>query len=248
MKTEKYNDENEALQALSEYLIILMKKKKGEVFNLALSGGETAKRMFSLWANKYNKTMDWDNLRFYWVDERCVPKDNEQSNYGHAKMLLFDPLRIPKSHIHRIKGENYPYSEATRYSRRVEEGISQQNSLPHFDCIILGVGNDAHTASIFPDSMELLTDKNIYAVSQHPETKQYRITMTGPLILNNTPLLVPILGKGKKEVIKKIKDGYARTSPTPATYILSKAKNAIVYISDEESNSLEHDNVKVKPM
>lgn len=96
-------------------------------------------------------------------------------------------LCIPADHIHRIKGENEPGTEAMRYSWVVKEFLPLFNQMPTFDCIILGVGEDSHTASIFPTTMELLSDSRNYAVSQQPSTGQYRITMTGPLILNGAP-------------------------------------------------------------
>ncbi|MDH6304409.1 6-phosphogluconolactonase [Parabacteroides sp. PF5-5] len=233
MKTETYKDSQEALRALTNRLAMLIEQAKGDVFNLALSGGETAKQMFVLWAQEYQTTINWNTVRFYWVDERCVPKTDEQSNYGQANKLFFEPMHIPKRHIHRIKGENYPQAEAKRYSDRVSGKLLIYNGLPRFDCIILGVGNDAHTASIFPNTMRLLEDERPYAVSQHPQTGQCRVTMTGLLILNNTPLLVPILGQGKTEVIKHLKNAYSKDNPTPASYILSKAKDATVYLAEE---------------
>lgn len=233
MEIKNYNTADEALRGLTDRLIELMEQKKEGIFSLALSGGETAKQMFSLWVNEYKSAINRNRICFYWVDERCVPKTDDESNFGHAYRLLLRPLGIPNDHYHRIKGENYPPIEVERYSKKLREELPERNGLPHFDCIILGVGNDAHTASIFPDNMGLLTDNSLYAVSQHPQTGQRRITMTGPLILNDTPLLVPVLGKGKELVIKQLEAGYTKTSPTPATYILSKAKDATVFITRE---------------
>ena len=112
---------------------------------------------------------------------------------------------------------------------RLKEYLPRHGQLPYFDCIILGIGGDAHTASIFPDTLPLLTDSRNYAVSQHPESHQFRITMTGPLILNDSPLLVPVLGTGKKEMLEELKKGYSATHPTPAAYILTHAVEAFVY-------------------
>lgn len=229
MQTESNQTANEALHGLTGKLRQLIEQHTGAVFNLALSGGETAKQMFALWTDEYRDVIPWERLCFYWVDERCVPKDHEQSNYGQAKRLLFDPLQIPKKQIHRIKGENYPPAEAARYSLKIAEKLPIRNGLPRFDCIILGVGNDAHTASIFPTEMKLLTDEKLYSIAQHPETKQFRITITGPLLLNGVPLLVPLLGKEKEAVIQKLQAGYSTDAPTPATYILSKSPDATLY-------------------
>lgn len=229
MIIENYKDSKEALRAMTDQLIFFIEKKEGPVFNLALSGGETAKKMFTLWVEEYRERIDWNDLRFFWVDERCVPPTDPDSNFGHAEELLFKPLHIPDDHVHRIHGEGEPGTEAMRYSRIVKEYLPRHGLFPYFDCIILGIGGDAHTASIFPDTLSLLTDSRNYAVSQHPETRQYRITMTGQLILNGSPLLVPVLGSGKAGVIEEIKKGYSATNATPAAYILSHAVAAIVY-------------------
>ena len=185
--------------------------------------------MFSLWVDEYKDKIDWNNIRFFWVDERCVPPTSPDSNYGHANRLLFTPLRIQADHIHRIKGENEPGTEAMRYSWVVKEFLPLFNQMPTFDCIILGVGEDSHTASIFPTTMELLSDSRNYAVSQQPSTGQYRITMTGPLILNGAPLLVPILGTNKEPVVQRLSKGYSPSNDTPAAYILSHAVQATIY-------------------
>lgn len=235
MVIENYKDSKEALRAMTLNLMYFVARKDdGQPFNLALSGGETAKQMFSLWADEYRSKFNWKNMRFFWVDERCVPPTDPESNYGHANRLLFKPLGIPAEHVHRIHGEVEPGTEAMRYSRIVKEHLPRHGQLPYFDCIILGVGGDSHTASIFPDSMPLLTDSRNYAVSQHPESHQFRITMTGPLILNDSPLLVPILGPGKADVVEGLRKGYSALNATPAAYILSHAVDAVIYTSSEK--------------
>lgn len=229
MITENYKNEKEALRAMTVRLISLTVRKRSRPFNLALSGGGTAQKMFVLWVDEYRYKIDWNNLRFFWVDERCVPPTDPESNYGHARKLLFDPLHIPAEHVHRIHGEVEPGTEAMRYSMRVKEFLPRHGKLPYFDCIILGVGEDAHTASIFPATLPLLTDSRNYAVSQHPESGQYRITMTGQLILNDSPLLVPVLGASKTEMLNELKKGYSATNATPAAFILSHAVEAVIY-------------------
>lgn len=232
MTIENFENNDEALRALTSKLMFYLDRKDNETpFNLALSGGETAKQMFSLWVTEYVSKINWTNIRFFWVDERCVPPTDSESNYGHADRLLFKPLHIPYENIHRIHGEAEPDEEAIRYSRIVEKYVPHHGSLPYFDCIILGIGNDAHTASIFPDKLSLLSDKRLYAVSQQPATHQYRITMTGQLILNGSPLLIPAPGPGKSIVIDDIKKGFSETNATPAAYILSKANDATIYTS-----------------
>lgn len=231
MKIEVYKEGKEALRSMTERLVRLIEGKNSMPFNLALSGGETAKKMFTLWVEEYKERIDWNNLRFFWVDERCVKPEDPESNYGNADRYLFQPLGISQDNIHRIHGEDEPGVEAVRYSWEVKENLSRYDQLPIFDAIILGVGPDSHIASIFPDTYKLLYDSRIYTVSQHPVSGQYRITMTGPLILNNAPLLVPVLGGGKESVKKKLHEGYSKED-APAAYILSRAQDATVYLEE----------------
>lgn len=230
MEINQYEDSQRALHALTEDLTRLIRHRRREVFNLALSGGETAKKMFTLWVAEYKDRMDWEALRFFWVDERCVPPADPESNYGQAENLLLSPLQIPEKQIHRIQGENDPGQEALRYAREVRECVPCVHGIPLFEAVILGIGNDLHTASIFPNVPELLTDTRDYAVSRHPVTGQYRVTMTGTLLLSGAPLLVPVLGKGKEQVLEELRKKNSRSLSYPATYILGRVSQATVYL------------------
>lgn len=216
---------------MTYHLMELMAQKGGGVFNLALSGGGTAQKMYSLWAKEYRNELNLERLRFYWVDERCVPPSDPESNYGHAQGLLFTPLHVPETHIFRIKGENPPEEETVRYSQIVRQNLSEiSGGLPVFDCIILGVGDDLHTASIFPDTPELISDPGLYAVSRHPMTGQQRVTMTGPVILAGAPLLVPVVGEGKESVIRILEEKNKPTRFFSALHVLMNASHATVYV------------------
>lgn len=229
-----YTDSTQALRAMTNGLKCLLEQLSPEgIFHLALSGGGTAQKMFALWAAEYADAIDWSRIRFYWVDERCVSPHDEESNYGHAQQLLFQPLQIPDSHVFRIRGEADPEVEAVRYALLVEQLLARRNATPYFDAIILGVGPDAHTASIFPNNLGLLTDTRLYAVARHPATAQQRITMTGTLLLNDTPLFVPILGADKQPVVDLLKQGYSPTNALPAAYIIDHARQATVYTSQD---------------
>lgn len=232
MSFENCVDELSAIQAVTEHMKnIYDEKEKSLPFYLALSGGETAKKLFAFWVEKYKEKMNWNRFRFFWVDERCVPPTDNDSNFGHADSLLLKPMNIKEEHVFRIHGEDIPEREALRYSRIITNNLPVYNGLPHFDCIILGVGADAHTASIFPNVMSLLTDARLCAVSRHPQSGQLRITMTGPMILNHVPLLIPVLGSGKDNMISTLKVGYSEANRTPAAYVLSHAQTAFVFTS-----------------
>lgn len=217
-----------ALSAMTDHIVSLVNNSKSKAFHIALSGGGTAQAMFRLWAARYGEALDWGRLHFWWVDERCVGPDDEQSNYGYAETLLFKLLAIERDHIHRIWGENDPEAEAIRYSALSSAEVPQKEGFPAMDCTILGIGDDMHTASIFPSSMELLADSRSYAVGIHPTSGQRRITMTGPTILASAEIVIPVFGESKRHVIEAL--NAPDMSPTsPSAYIVSMAKDVKIY-------------------
>lgn len=139
-----------------------------------------------------------ENVHFFWVDERCVSSENEESNYHWAEKLFFKPVGINPNHIYRIQGEDIPYREAERYSRLVAEMLPDSNGVPQFDCTLLGIGEDEHIASIFNNDTDLLKSDDLYAVSRHPATGQRRITQTGEVILASREILIALVGERKK--------------------------------------------------
>ncbi len=230
MNIRTYNTSEGALRALSDRLISLMQANNTRPFHLALSGGETAQMLFKVWREEYRDKINWDTLRFYWVDERCVDPGNNQSNFKYADELLFYPLGIPANHVHRIFGEQAPELEAERYSEHVKWELPGYANFPRFDCIILGIGNDGHVASIFPAIPKLLTDNRCYAVASHPVTGQKRITMTGVLILRGNELLLPVIGFAKTDILRRVVGELRLRKPvSPAAYVLSHAISATIY-------------------
>ncbi len=226
MKINVYKTAEETLRSMTETLIGAIKKSKSKPFHLALSGGSTAQQLFKLWAHEYRNNIPWDTIRFYWVDERCVIPEDDESNFKHAEQLLFIPLDIPQNHIHRIWGEQEPKVEAERYSEMVKWELPGYSNMPRFDCTILGIGADGHVASIFNDSTNLLTDQRIYAVSRHPKTGQQRITMTGTVILKSSLILIPVVGADKQEIMEHL---VQKQGTYPASYILSHATTATLF-------------------
>ena len=133
-----------------------------------------------------------------------------------------------ETHVHRIHGEREPEVEAEHYSELVKWELPGYASCPRFDAIILGIGEDGHTASIFPSTPELLTAKCCYKVSQHPESGQKRITMTGSFILNAKLILIPVLGNAKTSILQRVINA-EENSVLPAAYIINHAPEAMIF-------------------
>ncbi|MCB0569914.1 MAG: 6-phosphogluconolactonase [Phaeodactylibacter sp.] len=200
--------------------------------HLALSGGSTPRALFRHWAEHYRERIDWSSIHFYWGDERCVPPDDEESNFRMAHKLLLGPLGIPENQIYRIRGEAEPEAEAERYGRLLQQQLPTRHGLPAFDMIMLGMGEDGHTASIFPHQMELLTWPTPCAVAIHPETGQGRVTLTGPVLNNASEVAFLVTGAGKAEKVKEIFTGTDSSRRYPAAHINPKG-GKLLWFTDE---------------
>lgn len=186
-------------------------------FHVALSGGSTPQLLFSIWAGDDSPSTDWSKVHFYWGDERCVPPTDAESNFGVTNELFFSRVGISQSNIHRVLGESASDSEAIRYAKCISDSVPVVNGLPKFDLVILGMGGDGHTASIFPHQMELMSDSRVCAVATHPESGQKRITLTGPVISNAARISFLINGSSKVEKFRGIVAGSEESSQWPAT-------------------------------
>ncbi len=211
--------------------------KLGKPFSVALSGGSTPELLFSLLGDHYAKAVSWQNVHLFWGDERCVAPGNPESNFGMTKNKLIDKIEIPVSNIHRIKGEENPVNEAIRYSDEIFSSTANRNGLPFFDLVILGLGDDGHTASIFPGNLELLNSEKICDVASHPVTNQKRITITGRVINNASRVVFLVTGKKKSEIVEKIINNRDEALSFPASYIIP-AEGMLTWYVDKESASL----------
>ena len=192
---------------------------EGREYHVALSGGSTPKILFKHWVEKYKTNIAWDRVHFYWGDERCVPPGDEESNYKMAKELLFDYVPVRKENIHRIRGENDPHKESERYSKEMFDFVPIENGKPRLDLNILGMGDDGHTASIFPNQMELLNDTHTCQVAVHPESGQKRVTMTGPILSNAVRVIFLVIGSSKAKIFSEIRNQEGKYADYPATHI-----------------------------
>ncbi len=166
----------------SEYLSNLI--AKNNFSHIALSGGSTPKEVFKELAEHFKNEIDWSKVQFYWGDERCVPPDDNESNYKMTNEYLFSKIELPSGNVYRIKRENQPVVEAKRYADLLEKNLPKVGMEPQFDLVILGLGDDGHTASIFPNQINLWNAKAYCEIAEHPESGQKRVTLTGNIINN----------------------------------------------------------------
>ena len=204
-------DKQELTVAFCTEMLKLSNQK--ENFSIALSGGNTPKFIFQKIAADYKNKFDWNRIHLFWGDERCVPPVSSESNYAMTKKYLLDQINIPERNVHRIKGEDDPETEAIRYSDEIKKYINIKSELPVFDLIMLGLGEDGHTASIFPNQTNLIDSEKICEVAVHPSSGQKRITLTGKVINNSRIITFLVTGENKKEILKKVLVDKNKTFP-----------------------------------
>lgn len=195
--------------------------EQGEAVHISLSGGSTPKMLFKLLAQApYAEGIQWNNLHFWWGDERCVAPDDAESNFGEANTLLFTKVNLPAENIHRIRGEDEPAVEAERFAKEMADVIPSENGTPVFDWILLGVGADGHTASLFP-GVTNYQDENLSVLASHPESGQIRVSKTAKVLEAAKRISYLVLGSGKVEIVKEIHTTPASELPYPAAKIQS---------------------------
>ncbi|HEX7584858.1 MAG TPA: 6-phosphogluconolactonase [Prolixibacteraceae bacterium] len=229
----------ELASQFADQLMEWVDKYSGKAFHVAISGGKTPDLLFSALAEKYADSPLWQKVHFWWVDERMVPSTDPESNFGNAQKLLFSHILISEENIHRIKGENDPEAEALSYSTQIHENLSQLNNWPVFDLILLGMGDDGHTASIFPNQMELFESNQVCDVAVHPISGQKRVTITGKVINNANKVCFLITGLGKAERLSEILNNQANAKLLPAAHIHPENGQLFWYVDESATNTIQ---------
>lgn len=178
------------------------------VARVAISGGTTPKAMFALLADRskpYFARMPWEKLQLFWVDERTVPPESKDSNYGTTKAILLDHVPLKPEQIHRMEGELEPEVAASRYEAALRTGFRLEGAeTPTFDLVLLGMGDDAHTASLFPHT-EAIDEMARLAVANHvPQMNTWRITLTWPVINQGREVVFLIENSSKANVVREV--------------------------------------------
>lgn len=211
-------DDNAAIaRFLGEKLAKLSHEKNGVY--LALSGGNTPKAIFELWRREFADKIKWEHIYLFWGDERCVAPDDPESNFGMTDKALISHIPISENHVFRIQGELPPDQAAEAYQQVIDNQIPRQDGLPVFDIIFLGLGDDGHTVSIFPNQAELWESPNICEVATHPISGQKRITITGSIINKATEAIFLITGSSKRQVVHDILNGKGNYLSYPAARV-----------------------------
>jgi 6-phosphogluconolactonase len=215
---------------------------------IAISGGSTPKAAFALLADPsqpWHGRMPWDKLELFWVDERCVPPDNAESNYRMTREAMLDHVPLTPEQVHRMEGELDPYVAAARYESLLRNSFRLQGAeSPRFDLVALGMGPDGHTASLFPYTEAIHETGRLVAANHVAQKDTWRITLTWPVINNASSVFFLIGGADKAKVLSEVLTGPQDPERLPSqliwpasgilTLILDQAAAALLPATDGE--------------
>ena len=244
---EVFPDREKLIQAAAEHVIQLTSQgitENGRVA-IALSGGSTPRPLYTLLATKrYSQRIDWLRVHVFWGDERCVPPDNPQSNYQMARETLLDEVPIPVSNIHRIRGEEDPEKAAVAYEKELRTffGVDARDGSPRlgFDLILLGMGDNGHTASLFPGS-PAVNEKERWVMAQYVEVvSMWRITLT-PVVSNAAKnVLFIVSGAEKAERLRDVLEGPFQPEVLPAQIVRPASGRLLWFVDRTAAGRLKH--------
>jgi 6-phosphogluconolactonase len=203
-------------------------------FLTALNGGSTPGRFFQLLATEYRDKVDWNKVHVFWGDERCVPPDDPGSSYGQALGALLSRVPIPDSNVHRIKGSLEPVEASRDYALTLREFASPPLDFPRFDLVYLGMGEDGHTASLFPGSSVDVAEPTLAVTAQYQNRPANRVTLTQ--FVFNQARVIAFMATGEKKANTLAKVLSDRYNPVlyPAQRIEPK-DGQLIWLVDEDA-------------
>jgi 6-phosphogluconolactonase len=203
-----------------------------EQFVIALAGGTTFKPVYESLAKDFGELIDWKRVHLFFGDERCVPPEHEESNYHMVKEALIDNIDIPAANVHRMRGEDEPKAAAAAYESELREFFKGDEQL--FDLNLLGIGEDGHTASLFPNTAALHEQEKL-VVAHHVEAKGnlWRITLTFPAILQSANIMFVAWGDSKAKALYEILEGDYQPELYPSQTLARSNHEHLTWVVDE---------------
>ncbi len=205
-----------------------------DAFTVALAGGNTPRDAYALLAQEPRRSrVHWDAVHVYFGDERCVPPEDPQSNYHTAKVTLLDAVPIPNAHVHRMRGEIAPEQAAIEYARILRDHLGDA---PHLDLVMLGIGADGHTASLFPGENPLTDDDALVRAVYARSVAMWRLTLTPRVINGAHEVVIGVSGKEKAAALKTAREGPRDPTHFPAQ-IVNPPNGRVLWLVDAEAAS-----------
>lgn len=210
-------------------------------FTVALAGGSTPAEVYELLATRFRLSVDWKEMQFFWGDERCVPPDDEASNYGMAARSMLDRIDLRPDQIHRIRGEDSPEAAARAYEEEIRSVFSLgEDEFPRFDLVMLGMGENAHTASLFPNSPAIHEQRRLAVVTEGIPPHATRISITPGVINHAARVLFVVSGAGKAEAVKAVLEGPHDPDRYPAQIVQPEDAEYLWMLDQAAARLLSH--------
>jgi 6-phosphogluconolactonase len=230
----------ESLSQAAAELVMEQSKRAIEArgrFSLVLSGGSTPRLTYELLASEmFRASIEWKKVHIFWGDERCVPPDDPRSNERMAREAFLDHVSIPQEQIHPIRCASSPQQSAQAYESTLKTFFGNHN--PSFDTVLLGLGVDGHTASLFPGSPALKENKR-WVVATHSGNEDFeRVTLTPVLINRAMNVVFLVAGKEKARILREVTEDAAVGDPLPAR-LIRPAGGQLVWLVDKQACGVE---------
>jgi len=206
---------------------------EGKPMYAALSGGSTPRLLFqTLAAEPFAGLIPWGAIHFFWGDERNVPPGHPDSNYSMARELLLSRVPVPPANVHRIPtGDGTAIEAADLYQRTLREILPSANGLPRFDYVLLGLGANGHTASLFPHRPTLHEKQRLVVADHVEEVNSWRVSLTAPVLNNAAQITFLVTGEGKAAVVEQVIEGPRDSEAVPAQ-LIAPAHGSLAWILD----------------
>jgi 6-phosphogluconolactonase len=224
------------------------RSQSAKPFTIALSGGSTPKNLHALMAGdpEIKDRLPWQTIHLFWGDERHVPPEDPQSNYRMARETLIDRTPLPPENIHRMKGE---LPEAVRAAEEYEQELKKyfnhkSGELPQFDCVLLGMGPDGHTASLFPGTGALHVKNRLVVANWVAKFQSFRITLTAPVVNNANLIIFMVSGEQKADALKEVLEGKYRPELYPAQ-LIHPTHGRLLWVVDQAAAGALTESIKV---
>lgn len=233
-----YKTQQELLEDLAEYIIKIANKAIDEksCFNFVLTGGNSPKALYEMLATTYQDKIDWTKVFFFFGDERNVMPTHESYNGLMAKKAILDPLNIPEEQIFYVDTTLAPEKAAIEYNKAIVKHFGGADLI--FDLILLGMGDDAHTASLFPET-SILKNENVEIDSVYVEKlATYRISFTAPLINKAKNIAFLVFGEGKAKAVKQVIESKKRNINLYPAQLINPIDGGVTWFLDDDAASL----------
>ncbi len=215
--------------------------KEREVFTIALSGGSTPRLLFTMLTSdsSFRDQVDWGKIHFFWGDERYVPPDHPESNYRMAYETMISKLPLPEENVHRVRAED---TDADKVAEEYEQALIsffklEAGELPRFDCVLLGMGPDGHTASLFPMTTAVHERERLVVANWVEKFQTYRITLTAPVLNNADIIMFLVTGEEKAETLREVLQAERQPDRFP-TQLIQPTHGKLLWLVDQAAAKL----------